>query len=507
MDTTPANILSFGLLYNLYHSPYEGISSLVPQESTTKRNTIAWLPYVRDQFTFHDGALLDAGLGNQRIRDGYEPNGNSPYAITPEQPQGSYFESATSHSQRLEGNAALYIPPKHWRGTHNLKVGIDLDHIGFDQTISRAPVSYLREDRTVLRQSIFPTVAPYGRNNVEVGAYAQDRWSPDSSLILEPGIRFDWDDIIRRPYLAPRFAAAWTPTRLHDSTKISAGVGLYYEHTQLEYLERALAGVRTDTYFGPDGTTPVSPPLSTTFSFSQSVLREARALNWSIGLQQKFSPSTILTANVVRKHVFNEFVYANLSNPAGLSGSYVLTNERKDEDSLEEVDVRHTFPHGYTLFGAYAHSSARTNAGIDYLPTISMFGAQQSGPLPWDVPNRILSWGWLPLELPYFRKNWDFVYTADWHTGFPYTSINANQQVIGPPGARRFPGYGNFSPGFEWRFHFRGSYFGLRGVVENITNSRDYRVVNNNVDSSQYGTFSEYLGRAITGRIRLINSK
>ena len=55
---------------------------------------------------------------------------------------------------------------------------------------------------------------------------------------------------------------------------------------------------------------------------------------------------------------------------------------------------------GYTLFASYTHSSARTNAALDYEPTISLLGPQQSGPLPWDTPNRVISWGWLPLLLP-----------------------------------------------------------------------------------------------------------
>ncbi len=45
VNLTPANILSGGLLFNDYHSPYDGISSLVPQQSTTKTDTTAWLPY------------------------------------------------------------------------------------------------------------------------------------------------------------------------------------------------------------------------------------------------------------------------------------------------------------------------------------------------------------------------------------------------------------------------------------------------------------------------------
>jgi hypothetical protein len=111
------------------------------------------------------------------------------------------------------------------------------------------------------------------------------------------------------------------------------------------------------------------------------------------------------------------------------------------------------------------------------------------------------------LLVPRLKNNWDFVYTLDWHTGFPFDAVNANLQVIGPAGSLRFPQYLAFSPGLEWRFHFRGSYFGLRGILENATNSRDPAVVNNVVDSSQFGTFSEFPGRALTARIRLISSR
>ena len=104
------------------------------------------------------------------------------------------------------------------------------------------------------------------------------------------------------------------------------------------------------------------------------------------------------------------------------------------------------------------------------------------------------------------QKSWDFVYTLDVHSGFPYHSADANETVVERPAAT-IPHYVSFSPGLEWRFHFRGSYFGLRGVLENATNYGDPYVVNNNVDSPDYGTFTEPLGRAFTTRIRLISTK
>jgi hypothetical protein len=506
-NATPGNILSGGLLFNVYHSPYDGISPLVPQASTTDRNTIAWMPYLRDQQSFRKGALLDLGLGVVRISDGYEPHGNTPFEITPELSEGSYFENLTGHSQRIEGNAVLYLPQQRWAGAHDLKAGIDVDHISFGESVTRAAVSYLREDGTLLRRSSFPATTPFTRNNVEAGVYVQDRWTPRAGLLVEPGLRFDWDEIIRSPLISPRLAAIYSPSAAHGRTKISAGIGLYYEHTQLEYLARALAGIRSDTYYATDGVTPTGAPVMTTFSASYGSLHEARAVNWSAGIEERLPGSVYLQANYLHKRVSDEFTYVNQNTLSALYGNYVLTNGRRDSDYLADIEARRTFAGGYTLFAAYTHSSARTNAAIDYVPTLSMLSAQQSGPLAWDTPNRVLSWGWLPVPLPKLKKSWDFVYTVDWHTGFPYTAVNDNAQVAGAAGSQRFPNYVAISPGLEWRFHFHHNYFGLRGVMENMTNSRDPLVVNNVVDSPQYGSFTEVLGRVFTARLRLISTK
>ncbi|WP_109484756.1 TonB-dependent receptor [Occallatibacter savannae] len=501
-NVTPSSIVSAGLLTNAYHSLYDGLSSLNPRQSTTKRNTIAWMPYLRDQWSFKSGALFDAGIAFLSIRDGFVPHPDGPFRITPEIYLGSYFQALTGRSQRVQGNAALYLPPQHWQGQHNIKLGIDIDRVVYSEHQFLAPINYLREDGTLLRQSTFPSTTPSVLHNVETGIYLQDHWTLPSKLIIAPGLRFDWDQLVRRPVLSPRIAATWSPAALSSNTKLSAGIGLYYDHTQLEYLTRPFTGARIDQTFAPGGLTPDGPPLTTQFLADSHSLRQPRALNWSVGLEQKLPTAIYLRAEFLRKRIKDQFAYVNETAP----GAYRLTSTRQDHDNLFEVDARRTFAHGYTLFGAYTHSTAHTNAAIDYAPTISDFGPQQSGPLPWDVPNRILSWGWLPFDVPWFRKSWDFVYTADWHTGVPYTAINANQQVVGVAGQRRFPNFTSISPGLEWRFHFRGSYFGLRGVLENATSSRNPSVVNRVIDSPQFGAFSEFDGRTFTARIRLINS-
>jgi len=511
-NLTSANILTAGLLYNNYHSPYDGISALTPQPSTVKRNTTAWFPYARDQQSLSGGALLDLGVGYTSIRDGFEPHGNAPYEITPELQQGSYFENQTGRSQRLEGTATLYLPPKHWAGRHDVRAGLDADHIAYNQKQALAPVSYLREDGTLMRQSTFAPAGPFAQHNAEIGAYVEDRWQPamgwlPTGLLLEPGVRFDWDEIVRRPLVAPRVAAVYAPPGDEDKTKFSAGMGLSYEHTQLEYLAQTFTGARADTYFQADGVTPTGLAQETEFTENQGSLRETRALNWSVGVERVLPWKIFAGANFMEKRTSNVFTFANQSGTDALAGDYLLTNGRQDRYSSEEVDARKQFGSEYTVFVAYTHSAAHTNAALEYLPAPSPLGPQQSGPLPWDAPNRVISWGWLPVPIAKLRKRWDFVYLFDGRTGFPYTAVNAAQQVVGAAGAYRFPDYVNFSPGLELKFHFRGQYWGLRGVIENATGSENPLVVNNVKDSPEFGSFSEAQGRAFTARIRLIETK
>lgn len=506
-NLTPTNILTAAVLFNDFHSPYNGLSVLTPRVSTTKRDIIAWLPYLRDQWTLHNGTLLDVGIADMRFRDGREPHGDTPYELTPENAQGSYFQNMTGRSQRTEGTATLYLPPHHWHGVHDIQAGIDLDHIGYDENVNRTPVSYLREDGTLLRKSVFTQVAPFTLHNLSLGSYVQDRWSMKNGFLLEPGLRFDWNEIVRRPEFSPRIAAVYSPPGHENTTKISAGVGLYYGHTQLEYLTRAHTGLRTDTYYDANGVTPTGPSQQTRFTANYGALHDPHALNWSLAIEQKLPGSIYASVSFMQKHTNNIFTYVNQSGPSALSGDYLLTNRRQDRYHSIEIQARRIFANGYTLFGAYTHSSARTNAALQYMPTPSPLGAQQSGPLAWDTPNRVLSWGWLPLFLPKFRKSWDIVYTFEWHDGYPITSVDDAHQVVGAVGSHRFPNFVDFSPGLAWRFHFHGEYWELRGVMENAMDNNNPGVVNNVTGSPQYLHFSEFQGRAFTARIRLIGAR
>ncbi len=258
-------------------------------------------------------------------------------------------------------------------------------------------------------------------------------------------------------------------------TKISAGIGLYYEHTQLEYLAQTYAGIRYDTYYAADAdVTPTGPARRQNSPPTMALLHEPRALNWSVGVERKLPWSIFGGANFLEKRTSNVFTFAESEAGAASARGRLSADQwaRRITISSEEFDVRRLFANGYTVYVSYTHSSARTNAALDYLPTPSPLGPQQSGPLAWDTPNRVISWGWLPVPIANAEESLGLCVPARPHTGFPFTAVNAAQPGGGSGGRRSaFPRLSNFSPGLEWKFHFRGQYWGLRGVMENATDS------------------------------------
>ncbi|MGH2396720.1 MAG: TonB-dependent receptor domain-containing protein [bacterium] len=503
VNLTSANIFTAGFLINGYHSPHEGLSPLNPQVATVHRDTAAYQAYIKDQHYFAQGMLLEVGVGAVHFRDRFEPLGTQPYVLHPEGASGNFFESFLGHSRRIQGIANLYLPPVHALGRHDFKFGVDLNQVNFDQDIFRRPINVVREDGILFRQSVFPQTVEFNRNNFEVGAYVRDRWSVSDRLLLESGLRFDWDEIIRRPLVAPRLAFTYLLTG-DGNTKVSGGIGLYFDHTQLDFLARALTGPRLDTYYAADGITPLGPPLRTTFTVDEANLQAPRFLNWSLGLERKLPGSVYLGVNFIEKRGSHGFVYVNQNPGSILAGDYLLRDIRHDHYDAVEISIRRVFQRGFSLFGSYTRSSARTNAVLDFDPNDPVFSPQADGPLSWDTPNRFISWGWLPLPK---TRRLDFVYAVEWRDGFPFSVVNQNGQIIGAPNSRRFPDFFSLDPGIEWRFHFRKHQLALRGVVENVTGHNNRLTVNSNIDSPQFLSLGESRGRAFTARIRLLGRR
>jgi hypothetical protein len=220
-------------------------------------------------------------------------------------------------------------------------------------------------------------------------------------------------------------------------------------------------------------------------------------------MEHKFPLGIYGSAEYMQRRGNDGFIFQNLNSSSILAGDYLLTNTRQDRYHSVQTTVRKQFHGDYSIFGSYTRSYAHSNAVIDFTLANPIFSPQQGGPLPWDAPDRFISWGWFPTPF----KRIDFVYSLDYRTGFPWTAVNQNQQIVGAADSHRFPDFFTFNPGLELRFAFRGYALALRGVMENATDRRNPFFVNNNLDSPAFGTYGGFAGRAFTARIRFLGRK
>lgn len=541
-NLTARNIVTASFLSNYFHDQYAGLSVLQLRPTTPTEADTAYIGSLKDQYYFRGGELLETGFGAAQYREGLTPQGNAPYIQAPLGAGGNYYLNERALARRLQGLANLYIPPHQWRGRHDIKAGIDVDRLNYDAQFLRQPISYLQPNYpfqpcptdangvpvvpspTCTRYSIF-TGGNYSTiYNVEGSAFAEDRWLITNRLLIEPGLRFDWDEMVSTPLLSPRLAGTYILDN-EGNTKLSAGIGIIYDTTNLGLIHQALEGQRIDYFFDSNGCPqeangtsvscgpplaqePAPVPIPTTFDVDRNTLAAPRYLNWSVGLEKKLPDDVFLKLEFLEKRGAHGFAYNTIGG--AVDGVFLLANGRDDRYDSFEISVRHRFRQYYEIFGAYTLSRARTNLVFDFSLDIPLLSPQLPGPYPWDTPNRFVGWGVVPLfRLPILHKV-DMVYSAEARTGLPFNATTDQGEIApgDPPGTFRLPTYYSVNLQFEKRFHLFGRYWALRGGFDNITNHANDILANGILDPSHPApTYIDGNGRALTGRIRYLGKE
>ena len=518
-NLTSRNILTTSFNINESHDQHAGLSPQNPQASTPAVNQPAYQFGARDQHYFAGGSLLEAAFGFNRYDLTEISRGLEPYFISPETAGGNFYLSAHTRADRWQVASNLFLRPREWHGRHDFKIGIDLDRLRYDANYVRAPISYLREGQTVpttgdcitltepplnqpspcSRYSVFPGLPALTEHNTELSGYAQDQWLLTQHVFFEAGLRYDWDQIVRAPLFSPRLAATWVPDS-GGNTKLSAGLGVFYDATAIFLVARPRAGTRIDQFFDQNGL-PIGGPVLASFTAGLHSLYEPRVLNESLALERKLPANIYLKLEYIRKRGVHGFVY-DLTNLSNLNGQFALSNTRQDHYDGFQIGARHAFRNGHMIAASYVRSHARSNQVLDFNIDNPQFSPQQPGPYSWDTPNRFLSYGLLPL-----LKGFDLAYSTEVRTGFPFNVVNDQQQVVEAPGSRRFPTWFTLNTHIEKRFHAIGYYWAIRGGFNNVTGRKNWIDVNNDINSPDFLAYSVYNGRAFTGRIRFLGRK
>lgn len=539
-NLTARNIVTVSFLSNYYHDQYDGLSVLQPLPTTPTDAESAYLGSIKDQYYFRGGALLETGFGVDQYSVTFTPQGNGPYielaptATNSQEVAGNYYLHENTLARRIQELTNLYLSPHQWHGRHDIKVGADLDRLNHAAQFTRQPISFLQPGQPPAGETIracatdangVPVIpsscARYsvfsGGNyntifNTEASAYVEDRWLVTNRLLIEPGLRLDWDEVIRSPFVSPRLAGTYILDN-ESNTKLSAGIGIIYDTTNLGLIHQPLEGQRIDYFFNPSGqptnangnvsSEPV--PLPTTFAVNRNGLDAPRYLNWSLGVEKKLPAAVFLKLEFLEKRGTSGFAYNTLNG--ALDGTFLLGNRRNDHYDAFQVGLRHRFHQHYEIFGAYTRSRAHTNQVFDFSLDIPLLSQQLPGPYPWDVPNRFVGWGVLPFfKLPIIHK-FDVVYSAEARTGLPFYATTDQGEIAPghPPGTDRLRAYYSINLQFEKRVHLFRRYWALRAGFDNVTNHANDILANGIIDSTHPSpTFIDGNGRALTGRLRFL---
>ena len=544
-NLTNRNIVTVSFLSNYYHDPDNGLSVLQPLPSTSADIETAYLGSLKDQYYFHSGALLETGFGVAQYNVSFVPHGNAPYLVLAPSPssqggaEGDYYETEIAQARRVQALSNLFLPPHQWHGRHDIKLGFDLDRLNYGSEYLRRPISYLEPGQPPANQPAEPcptdanglpivpaiTCTRYsvfsGGNystiyNAEASAYVEDRWLIANRLLIEPGLRFDWDEIIRTPLFSPRLAGTYVLDN-EGNTKLSAGIGIIYDNTSLGEIHQPYEGQRVDYFFDangcpqePNGTSvtcgqspePAPIPVPSIFAENRNSLYAPRFLNWSFGLEKKLPYAIFLKLEFIERRGSHGFAYNTLNG--AVDGTFLLGNARDNRYDAFTISARHRFRSHYEIFGAYTRSSSRSNQVFDFSIDFPLLTPQLPGPHPWDTPNRVVGWGILPgPRLPVIHK-FDIVYSGEARTGLPFFATTDQGEIYSPT-ALRLPTYYSLNLQFEKRFRLFKRYWALRGGFDNVTNHANVNLANSIIDPTHPApTFIDGNGRAFDSRIRYL---
>jgi Carboxypeptidase regulatory-like domain/TonB dependent receptor len=499
-NITPKHILHGTFLYNRVHDDHLGLDAIDPQSTTLTATQKRAFVSLKDQIWLHD-TLFDLGIAADSGVLDFTPQGEEPYVLLINGTSGNFFEHLHTRGRRLQAVGNIIAASRHWHGTHQLAVGGNVAGLHFSQSAERGVIQALNAGDTLVRQSTFAGAASPEVSNTQAGAYAQDTWSLSKHFILQAGLRTDWDHLTQSAMAEPRLSANVLPFG-DDRSKVSLGWGIYNAPLNLSLIAQASDQRQVDTFFDSTGTVPILPPVVSQFALPGGGLQQPRFTISSAGWQQKITSKTLVGLELLDRNGYHQFAYVD-QQPAQPGGIFLLQDHRKDRYRAVTLSVRHIFSESTQVYAAFTRSCARSDEVLN--PTLGsiIYAPQQSGPLAWDAPNRLLTWGWTPtyiwgVQLSYF---------LEYRTGYPWSAVNLEQQLVGPPNSLRFPAYVNLNLGLEKKFGFHGYLWAARIEGVNVLGRLNPDTVINNVNAPTFGSFAGGQGRALSARVRFVGRK
>ena len=472
------------------------LNTFTPLDTAANLHQRGWFFAVNEQATFAKGALLQSSFSLKQFDLDVFANSAAPFVISPAGRSGGWFNRQARESRRAEWLETLSLPEKKLHGEHELRFGINVSHTTFEGSDVSAPVRIVRRNGTLSQLIEFAGTGALERNNTELAAFAQDTWHANRRLTIDLGLRWDRDSISKNNNFAPRLGFAILPFS-NDRTVIRGGVGLFYDKIPISVGIFPQYQQRVVTTFAANNLAVLDGPRTFTHVLDAAGLRNPFSVAGTLQIDHEIQ-RLLLRFGFEERRTRRDFIVDPVPD-----GRLLLRNDGEARYREFQVTGRFRLQERRHLYLAYVHSRATgdLNAFNNYFGNVRnpVIRANERSLQPFDAPNRVLFWG--DIGLP---KQITVSPVMDWHTGFPFSLVDENQNFVGARNrGGRYPNF--FSLDLQitkgltprvpnWGFipaQFRGRKFpGRFGVkVFNLTNHWNPRDFQNNIHAADFGTF------------------
>jgi Carboxypeptidase regulatory-like domain len=504
------------LTVNAYPSriQHADINALVPQPASNDLNQKGVTVGLTDRYEFSSGAILSTIAQYTRFDSNAHGQGPEDMLVTPEGWGGNYFNQWSRRGKEFQVVPAYQFAEKHWLGRHELHVGVDFDHRSYVGVSTSNPVQILRQDGTLAEEITFLAAPPQNVSDSAVAEFIQDHWVMDSHWAMDLGARLSTETNGWSAAVAPRAGVAYSPGK-EGKTVIRAGVGLFYSLLPLLAGDVTANPTQVITPFDTAGL-PSGPPLTYTNAYAGGLNpltasglptepgTTPRNLTWNVEVEHALRKNLLLRVGYIDSHTTYLFAVNPLTAAAGGQSFLALTNTGSSHYRELESTLHFTFHRTDEINASYVWS--RTRGDLNNLSAVLIPFAQPVirpnvyGILPYDVPNRVVTWGIISLP-----KSFKFSPIVDVHSGYPYSNIDTLQNYVGTPNGQRFAEFFTLDVKIyrQFRIPFLGTEHGkgkghhvrLGFYSLNVTNHGNFNAVYNNVTAPNFGQFVGFLDR------------
>ena len=480
---------------------FANINSLVLQPASSDYSQRGFSLELTDRRMFTSGGVLTTVVAGMKFDSDAHGQGPADMIVTPNGWGGNFFNSFQRNSDQEELRETYDWPGVMWHGKHEWTTGGGVLRRAYDGFSHSHPVLVLRQDGGIAQRLDFLGTGQMQAQDTEGVLFAQDHWTLTERVAVDLGLRYSGQTLGSAANLGPRAGVVYSPGS-DGKTVLRAGMGIFFDHPPLLAGDFPGNPVRQLSFFDSAGNLQ-GPPLvfrnlygsvesgKALVLSTQHLYRTPSNTTWSAEADRELRPSVMLRLSFLSSQSADQYtVRPESSLASGPALALMNTGESRYREFAATLRARPTAQTEWNI--SYVTSRARGDLNsltlIDVPFEQPIIRPNAYARLPSDVPHRLISWGrfrthiWGILAAP----------VLDWHSGLPFSVVDADQNYVGLPNTRRFPRFFSLDLKLSKEFHLPFPWIKnhlLRGALTifNVTNNDNPRDIYNNIASPNFG--------------------